>query len=282
MKQRLLQVIFIMLFLAFYSVIIGQDTIIEHQDFTLEIQRVTESKKRTQYSKTGKNSEIIEFSWVNNSLGYIVKKWVSFMELEENEYRIEGELGTKNDFFIIKDKEGISKMIQTRDTALLRKLFMDDDVVVTYVGYDVSLKRKNTAIESAKYINKEAFEIFCDIMELEIEYVIEERTFWTISLIDPNSHAISQDQEKYWRRTETEESIYYERIPFRRVADLLGRKLEAFVKPIPFNAQKFDIKMPKSDDVFDLKYAMIEHGLELMEVTEEVEVMVIRTKNNEN
>lgn len=245
-----------LILLSFFMLIIihvsAQDTIIEHQDFTLEIRKVKESSQPYQSIKTDTNLHVVDFYWRNNSISYIVSKWMEFIQMEAIEYRLDGDFSKRREY-----------------------VRLNDSTVMFTDGYDVRLTHKNKGKSGTKEMHLTAFEVFASVVGLELEIVSEEITFWTLTIVDYDNASISIDQNLHWRRTETEEYVYYERIDYRRIADLLGRKLDDFVRPIPYQYSKFDIRMPYSDDVFDLKYAMIEHGLELVQVTEMIDVLVI-------
>lgn len=262
----------------------AQDTLIIHENFSLQINKVTEKTKHYEHIKTDENFEMVEYQWRNGSIRGIVEDWMDFMELEKIEYQINENVAVREDFLQMIDKKGVIIDWQNNDSlgintiSDINKFINNNDVDVHFMGYNIIYKQDSSHNENRKSVHKEAFKVLCEVLDLEIEAVKQPMTYWKLEIVDVTNASISYDQKKHWNRTETEEYIYYERIKYRRVADLLSRKLDAFVKPIPYNAEKFDIRMPYSDDVFDLKYAMIEHGLELREVTEEIEMMIIWEK----
>ena len=265
-------------FFGMTTVVKAQDTIIEHKDFTLQISKVTERTKSSEYLKTGENFEVFEYEWTNRDIRGIIEDWMAFMTLETIEYNIEYNVSEREQFLKSINTEEFIKDLPKKDSINFSGYFKDRDVVSVFMAYNVEYKVNTTDKERTKAIHKQAFEVFCNAMNLEIKVELQPVTYWKLEIIDAANASISYDQNTHWKRTDTEEYIYYERIKYRRIADLLSRKLDVFVKPIPYNAQKFDIRMPYSDDIFDLKYSMIDHGLELTEVTEEMEIMNIRAK----
>ncbi|MFK7946179.1 MAG: hypothetical protein AB8G11_01225 [Saprospiraceae bacterium] len=266
--KKLLVICF--LFLGIMTFVNAQDTIIENKDYYLRISSVTEKIPHYEYIKIGENFEVLEHQWTNGSIRDILKDWMTFLELEEVEYRIHENVSNFRSLMQIVDDEDKGKSIDIKNTT--------SDIQEVFMGYNVIYQQNEPYQVQTKAITKTAFEVFCNVLNLEIEIIKEPMTYWKLEIIDTVNASFSYDQTTHWKRTDLEEYIYYERIKYRRIADLLGRKVDAFVKPIPYHARKFDIRMPYSDDVFDLKYAMIEHGLELTEVTEEIEVMVIRAR----
>ena len=255
----------------------AQDTIIETANFTLEIRRINAFSEPSQSIKTNDNFQTIEFHWLNISIDQIVKKWMEFIELESIDYRIEGKLGEAIDYFSFIDTAQFRADMNRGDTSiLLRDYLTVGDSTLIFTGFDVKLTNKFKDGVSSKQVEKESFEAFISFMGIDFQTVVEEKTFWMLHIVDLPNATISPNQDKFWKRTDFENYTYYETISFRRIADLLGRKLEAFVRPIPYDTYKFDIKIPKSDASIDLQYAMQEHGLELIQVTEVIEIFVIK------
>lgn len=254
----------------------AQDTIIKKKDFTLEIRRATASSKAYQSIKSDIDFQVTEFSWVNNRLSYIVEKWVEFMQLETIEYRIEGEFEAKQDYFARIDTAKLREALKRDSNVVMRDFLILKDSTDIFRGFDVKLTNHSKGKRKSKEIHREAFEIFAAVIGFELEVVVEEKTFWMLHIIDLPNATISPDQNTYWKRVEFENHIHYEVINFRRIADLVGRKLDDFVRPVPYDSYKFDINIPKSSNPVDLQYAMEEHGLELIQVTEMVEVLVIK------
>lgn len=263
--------------LGITTFVYAQDTIIEHPDFYLHIQKVTEKTPHYESIRTGENFEVLAYEWKNVGIRDILEDWMTFLELEEIEYRIDENVEIREDLMkLIKTEELFKEWQERKDSMDITKL-INSDVQKVFMGYNVIYQQNEPYQDNPKAVTKAAFEAFCSVLNLEVQMVKAPVTYWKLEIVDTENAAFSYDQNTHWKRTDTEEYIFYERIKYRRVADLLGRKLDAFVKPIPYNTQKFDIRMPHSDDVFDLKYAMIEHGLELTEVTEEIDVMVIKS-----
>lgn len=233
----------------------AQDTTIYHQNFILDILKSNEGRKSYHYEKWDADKKVIAFHLTDN-ISEIIEKWTKFMELETVDYRIEGNYG-KRWTNTVMDSTGDMRIYQ-----------YEFDVILTEVSSD-EIPADPIAI------HKEAFKIFAEVVGIEVSMVRETQNYWTINILDKeNSRSI--DQNEFWKRTEYEEYIYYENIDIRRVADLLSRKLGDFVRPVPYHSDKYDVRMPYSNDFVDLKYAMIEHGFELMEVEEEIEVLVIK------
>jgi hypothetical protein len=229
----------------------AQDTTIHRPNFILEITKSKENLESYHYEKWDKNSKVVAFQ-LRDGIGEIIGKWTKFMELETIDYRIESEWYGK------------------------RWTDFGDSIGIYNYDFEVILTEKSTDEIMANPIDiqREAFEIFAEIVGIDLSTMLETQSYWELKIIADN--AVSIDQNKYWKRTEYEDYIYYENIDIRRIADLLGRKLDAFVRPIPYKSENYDIKMPHSNDFFDLKYAMIEHGFEITEVTKDVEVLVIK------
>ncbi len=224
----------------------AQDTIIERPNFALEIKRVkSETKKIYTSEKVDSNFHIVQFL-LRNDLQGLIEKWLEYMELESIDYRIEPKLNQKTEGNIIDDSF-------------------------------IELILTNTATKpiDLPQMHREAFEIFASVLGLTLKTETEKHNYFELNILDFKNSSIATDQKKFWSRTEMEEYIYYERITYRRIADLLARKLNSYVKPIPYNYLKYNVQMPYSDDLMDLKYAMIEHGLEITEVTKTIEVLVI-------
>lgn len=271
-----------LLILGIINEVYSQDTIIENPDYFLQIQRVTEKTSPYEFIRTGEHYEVFEYEWRNSGIQNILEDWMTFMQLEEIEFRIEENIATRKDLLEIVAIDSLMKNVSESDSINLRNLYKDTDVVSVFMGYNVIYKQKRPFQNQDKKITRQAFEDFCSVLNLEVIEVKESVTYWKLEIVDMANAAISFDQNTHWKRTDLEEYIYYERIKYRRIADLLSRKLDTFVKPIPYNAQKFDIRMPYSDDVFDLKYAMIEHGLELTEVNETIDILVVRPMSEVN
>lgn len=270
---------FILIFLAcFIAQLSAQDTIIEREDFTLEIKRITEPSKPYQSIKTGLDAETVEFYWINNNLSWIVTKWIEFMELEPIEYEINGLSKHQPNLFTVVDTAQLRKDLEKDDSKIVMSDYLKlSDSTMVFRGYNVKLTNKAEGKRPAKELHREAFEAFAATMGFELKVITEEKTFWMLHTIDFSTATISEDQDKFWKRIEGDNYVQYERISFERIADLLGRKLDGFVRPISYESYKFDIRMPRSDEVADLQYAMMEHGLELIQITEDVEVLVINT-----
>ncbi|MFT6936155.1 MAG: hypothetical protein ACJA1N_000450 [Saprospiraceae bacterium] len=242
--------IFIIIFCLFAYHISAQDTTIHQPHFTLEIIQNKEDLKSFHYEKMDVNSKVVDFH-LRYGIGTIIKKWLKFMELEEVDYRIENQLYAN------------------------RRIYFKDSTSIYNYNFDVILTNKSIDNINSIEIQKEAFEIFAEFIGIKLSTVLESQTYWELRIINEQRSAIPFDQNKFWKRTEDEDYIYYENIQFRRIADLLSRKLDVYVRLIPYDSYKYNIRMPYSDDLFDLKYAMIEHGLELVSVTKEIEVLIV-------
>jgi hypothetical protein len=246
--------IFMLSILCLFTVqLSAQDTTIYHPNFILDIIK-KDNLESYHYEKWDADKKVVAFH-ITGGIGEIIGKWLKFMELETADYRIEGDYGKH--LVYVADSMG--------DTRVYK---YDFEVILTEVSSD---EIPVNPIE----MQKEAFKIFAEVVGIEILTVLETQDYWELRILDMDN-SISIDQDKFWKRTEYEDYIYYENIDIRRIADLLDRKLNAFVRPIPYNSDKFNIKMPHSNDFFDLKYAMIEHGFEITEVSRRVEVLVIR------
>lgn len=247
------QVLIIAFFVFFAFQLSAQDTTIYRPNFTLNIIK-KENTESYHYEKWDADKNVIAFHLVGG-IGEIIEKWTKFMELETLDFRIEGD-GRPS--VVVED-------YSTGDIFYTYKYSFD--VILTAVSND------EIAVNPIE-MQKEAFKIFAEVVGIEVSTVMEFQNYWELKIVGEN--ALSIDQNKFWKRTEYEEYIYYENIDIRRIADLLSRKLKAFVRPISDDSQKYDIKMPYSNDFFDLKYAMIEHGFELTEMAKAVEVLVIK------
>ncbi len=235
------------------QVFAGDTTRIETNDFTLEVQKTYVDVKPFFNTKTAMNHQVMSFHFRGTVMD-IIERWILAMEMEPIEFKIDG----------------------SRYKYRLRN-FEDSTLIFNQVFEIVMTSKENTAVTlDYKLIQRAAFEAFIDLTEIELKKEKEEKTFWELRLIEENTISLSNDQNQFWKRSALEDYIYYERIHIGRIADLLGRKLDSFVRPIPNYSPKYDIKMPYSDDFFDLKYAMIEHGFELSETTQEIEVWTIK------
>lgn len=228
---------------------------IEKSDFILDIRKSKEKNLGKNYYKIDSTDKVVEFQ-IKGNIGEIIDEWTKFMELETVDYRIESIFYGK-------------RMADFEDSVAFENSIYSYD-------FDVILTNNFTDMLDIAELQREAFLEFTKAIGIEVQTVMEEQVFWKLEIVDTKATTISKNQKKMWNRTETDDYVYYETIPYRRVADLLSRKLDDFVRPIPYDAFKFDIRMPYSDDIFDLKYAMIEQGLELTQVTEDVEVWVIK------
>lgn len=246
------QVLIIAFFVFFAFQLSAQDTTIYRPNFTLNIIK-KEKTESYHYEKWDADKNVIAFHLVGG-IGEIIEKWTKFMELETVDYRIEGDY--EKHLVHIADSIGNYSIYK-----------YDFEVILTAISSD------EIAVNTIE-MQKEAFKVFAEVVEIEVSTVLEMQDYWELKIVD--NQALSIDQNQFWKRTEYEEYIYYENIDIRRIADLLSRKLNAFVRPIPYDSQKYDIKMPYSNDFFDLKYAMIEHGFELTEMAKVVEVLVIK------
>ena len=246
--------IFMLALLCFFTCqVFAQDTTIHRPNFILDIIKTDDDLKSYHYEKVDTNQNIVAFH-LRGGIGQIINKWMKFMELEKVDYRIEGEYGKR--WTYLADSTS--------------------DITLYYYDFDVILTEKqNDEIDINPIdIQKEAFKIFAEVVGLEVLTTLETQNYWELNIVDDN--AISRNQNEYWKRTEYDDYIYYENIDIRRMMDLLSRKLDASVRTIPYHSDKYNIKMPYSDDFFDLKYAMIEHGFELTETSKEVEILVIK------
>lgn len=246
------QVLIIAFFVFFAFQLSAQDTTIYRPNFTLNIIK-KENTESYHYEKWDADKNVIAFHLIGG-IGEIINKWLKFMELETADYRIEGDYGKH--LVPIADSTGNYSIYK-----------YDFEVILTAVSND------EIAVNPIE-MQKEAFKIFAEVVGIEVSTVMEFQDYWELKIVGEN--ALSIDQNKFWKRTEYEEYIYYENIDIRRIADLLSRKLRTFVRPISYHSQKYDIKMPYSNDFLDLKYAMIEHGFELVEMAKAVEVLVIK------
>jgi hypothetical protein len=226
----------------------AHDTIVIDNDaFKLEVQ-VSNKDSIQYYNKiTPKENQITEF-YSKGHLISIVKYWLKYLGLEYIDYEFVG--------VPYKDKNTTTNTEFYSD-----KIF---EVVMT--------NKQEINIKENSLVALEQFIVAVGLKFTKTKKII---SYWEVKLVDNNSSAISIAQDEFWKRTAYEEFIYYERIDLKRIANLLGRKLDNLVKPIDYTDLKFDIKMPNSDDFIDLKYAMIEHGLELTEVSKEIEFLVI-------
>ena len=232
----------------------AQDTTtIQNDDLTLTVQEMYIGVKPFYNRKTSSKNQVTNFHFRGSVLD-IIERWIEVAEFEKIEFKIDGSRYK----FRLRNFED--------STLIFNKVF---DVLM------VSKQEENTEV-NYKNIQRTAFEAFAELADIEITKKKISKTFWELNLISENNPSISLEQNKFWSRSDLEEYIYYERIDIRRVSDLLGRKLDSFVRPMPHNFVKYDIKMPYSNDFFDLKYSMIEHGFELMEVTKEIEVWIIK------
>jgi hypothetical protein len=231
----------------------GQDTIlIENDSFSLIVQETYQDAKLIHNQKLSVNKQVKGFHF-RGSLLSIIEDWIAIAELESIELEMDG----------------------SRYKRRFRNF--EDSTLIFNLRFEVIMTSKNTnSTTDFKQIQRAAFEAFIDLTEVELTKKKESKTFWELRLIDENTSAISIEQNKFWYRSDLEDYVYYERIDIKRIADLLGRQLYSFVLPVTHNFIKFDIKMPYSNDFFDLKYAMIEQGFELTEVTREIEVWVIK------
>lgn len=245
------QLFMIAFFTVFAFQLLAQDTTIYRPNFILDIVKHKDVVDHYHYEKWGKDKKVLDFH-LTGGIGEIVNNWMKFMELETVDYRIESEWYGK-------------RWTDFKDSTAIHNF--DFDVILTVVSSD------EIAVNPIE-MQKEAFKVFAEAVGIEVSTEMEFQDYWELKIVD--NHTLSIDQNEFWKRTEYEEYIYYENIDIRRIVDLLSRKLNAFVRPIPYNSQKYNIKMPYSDDFFDLKYAMVEHGFELVEMAKEVEVLVIK------
>lgn len=270
----------ILFFSCFFTNLSAQDTIIQKEDFTLEVSHTQVFTESYKTYKTNKNFETADFFWTNRSLSDIVDKWIELLEMETIDYRIEGKIGKDVNYYSFVDTAALRKAVRNGDTDIVMTDFITiGDSSLLFFGYDVVLTIHNKENREKKAVHKEAFEAFAAVVGLELQRPVEEQTFWILHIVDLPNATISADQNKFWKRTDFENYTLYETIDLRRIADLLSRKLDAFVKPIPYNTYKFDIKIPTSNLSIDLQYAMQEHGLELIQVREAIEVLVIKANS---
>ncbi|MFK7946180.1 MAG: hypothetical protein AB8G11_01230 [Saprospiraceae bacterium] len=274
--------IFYFLFFGILTIVNAQDTIIDTKDYYLQINKYINGEDPFESLDSNRNMAIFEYQWNGHPLTYALKTWMSILEVDTIEYHIDESISNQIDYFkfVNKDRE-YSEPIQPNDSSKIEyHLDKEDRQITYYVGYAMIYREKRfNEKEQHKKIAQEALKAFCEFADLEIKIVKKEVNYWKLELVDTVNASFSYDQNKHWKRNDLEEYIYYERIPYERVVDLLSRKVDAFVKPISETTKKFDIRMPYSDDVFDLKYAMIDHGFELTEVIEEIDVIVISEVN---
>jgi hypothetical protein len=235
---------------AFTFQLLAQDTTIYRPNFILDIVK-KDNMESHHYEKWDADKKVVAFH-LTGGIGEIVNKWMKFMELETVDYRIESEWFEKR-WTNFKD----STAIYNFDFEVILTAVLSDEIAVNPIE-----------------MQKEAFKVFAEAVGIEVSTTMEFQDYWELKIVDTN--AISVDQNQFWKRTEYEAYIYYENIDIRRITDLLSRKLRTFVRPIPYDSDKYNIKMPYSNDFFDLKYEMIEHGFELTEMAKEIEVLVIR------
>jgi len=250
MKKNIL-ILFGLLLIAF-NCHAEDTTSINKETYRLEIQ--TASRDSFSYYNFEKleNEEVRQFHSRGRLLN-IVKYWLEYLEVEPLTYELKG---------------------LPADTRLIFYPNSPPKTIPFYnKTYEVTLTNKENT--DAKENNRLAFEEFLTTMGLKYTKRRKVVYYWEVEIVDKNSDAIAQAQDEFWKRTDYEDFIYYERIDLNRIADLLGRKLDNLVKPINYKKLKFNIKMPASNDFLDLKYAMIEHGLELREVSKEVDFLEI-------
>jgi len=250
MKKYILS-LFGILFIAF-NCAAEDTTAIDTENFLLEIQEHHKDSISYYNEEIIKNNTVYQFR-SKGSLLHIITFWLKYLEIEPISYELKG---LPDDTRFITYRNEPPKAIP----------FYHKDFKVTLTN------KENT---NTKENNRLAFEQFLTAVGLKYTKSKKIVYYWEVELIDKNSTAISQNQEQFWKRTDYEDFIYYERIDLNRIADLLSRKLDNLVEPIPYEGLKLDIKIPNSDDFLDLKYAMIEHGLELKEVSKEVIFWVI-------
>lgn len=270
---------FILFFLKITTFVNAQDTIIETPDYYLQISKYVEGAEPFATIDSSQNTHVFEYRWNGQPLTYALKEWMKILGLDTIEYRIDESVTNQISYFkfVNKDRQ-FSEPVQPDDSSTIEYHLDNDHSRITYyVGYSMIYQQKHS-LEKHKEITQQALEVFCNVTDLEVKIIKEPVNYWTLEIVDTINASFSYDQNTHWKRTDLEEYIYYERINYDRIVDLLIRKLDTFVKPISQTSKKFDIRMPYSDDVFDLKYAMIEHGFELTEVVEEIEVIVITKK----